>query len=82
MTLNTSMKILLNSSKQHQVADVIIPLKNFAIINASIASEQLKTMQNLPITLLKSLIVSVLPVPAGPTGAPPKLYFIAHNIEQ
>jgi hypothetical protein len=32
----------------------------------------LKTKQSLPIDLAKSLHVSVLPVPAGPAGAPPK----------
>lgn len=37
----------------------------------SILSEPLNTTQYIPICLAKSLTVSVLPVPAGPYGAPP-----------
>ena len=40
-------------------------------------SEQLKTTHCIAIALAKSLVDSVLPVPAGPSGAPPKLYFKA-----
>ena len=34
-------------------------------------SEQLKTTHCFAKALAKSLVVSVLPVPAGPAGAPP-----------
>ena len=37
------------------------------------SSEQLYTIHNFPNVLAKSFVVSVLPVPAGPAGAPPKL---------
>jgi hypothetical protein len=36
-----------------------------------ICSEQLKTKTGRPHALPRSLVVSVLPVPAGPAGAPP-----------
>lgn len=35
---------------------------------------QLKTTQSRAIDLARSLVVSVLPVPAGPAGAPPNRY--------
>jgi len=40
-------------------------------------SEQLKTKHNLPTDLARSFTVSVLPVPAGPAGAPPRFNFNA-----
>ena len=40
-------------------------------------SEQLNTTHYLANALAKSLVVSVLPVPAGPAGAPPKLSYNA-----
>jgi len=72
MTDNTSKLILLNSSKQtHTPADVK-PLKKVPIIFYSISGPQLNTLQSVARFLLKSFVVSVLPVPAGPAGAPPK----------
>lgn len=38
----------------------------------SMPSPQLVTTQSKPRALAKSLVVSVLPVPAGPAGAPPR----------
>lgn len=35
---------------------------------------QLKTTQSRAMDLARSLVVSVLPVPAGPAGAPPSRY--------
>ena len=42
------------------------------------SSEQLNTRHYLAKAFAKSFIDSVLPVPAGPEGAPPKFSFIAH----
>ena len=66
------MLILLNSSKQHQAPAAAKPLKKFAIILISIVGEQLKTTHYLARALARSLVDSVLPVPAGPAGAPPR----------
>lgn len=66
------MLILLNSSKQAQAPADVRPLKNFATIKWSIPSEQLNTTHYLARALARSLVDSVLPVPAGPAGAPPK----------
>ena len=65
-----SIFILLNSSKQAHNPLAQTPLKNFDIASKSRVLEQLNTKQGLPIFLASSLTVSVLPVPAGPTGAP------------
>ena len=73
MTDKTSRLILLNSSKQHQAPDEASPLKNFPTNWQSIDSQQLKTTHCLARALARSLVVSVLPVPAGPAGAPPRL---------
>jgi len=43
----------------------------------SIESEQLNTTHYLARALARSLVDSVLPVPAGPAGAPPRLSFKA-----
>jgi len=66
------MLILLNSSKQIQEPDAARPLKNEVIIIISIVGEQLNTTHYLARALARSLVDSVLPVPAGPAGAPPK----------
>jgi len=66
------MLIRLNSSKQHQAPDAARPLKNLATIRWSISSEQLKTTHYLARALARSFVDSVLPVPAGPAGAPPR----------
>jgi hypothetical protein len=73
ITERTSIFILLNSSKHAHAPAAARPLKNLAIIRQSIESEQLKTTHCLARALAKSLVDSVLPVPAGPAGAPPKL---------
>ena len=61
----------MNSSKQAQDPLCASPLKNLPIALKSRPSEQLKTTQCLAKALAKSLTVSVFPVPAGPSGAPP-----------
>ena len=61
----------MNSSKQHQAPQHIKPLKNLLIDITFKPSEQLNTIHCIPKQLAKSLTVSVLPVPAGPSGAPP-----------
>jgi hypothetical protein len=67
------MLILLNSSKQAQAPAEARPLKNFPTMIKSMESEQLKTTHCLARAFARSLVVYVLPVPAGPAGAPPKL---------
>jgi len=71
------MIILLNSSKQAQAPQQAKPLKNFPSIWEDISGEQLNTTHYLDNALAKSLVVSVLPVPAGPAGAPPLKTFKA-----
>jgi len=44
---------------------------------ASYPSEQLNTKTNLAMFFDRSFTVSVLPVPAGPCGAPPFLRYMA-----
>jgi len=73
MTESTSTLMRLNSSKQHHAPEADRPLKNLAIMRWSMPSEQLKTTHCFARALAKSLVDSVLPVPAGPAGAPPKL---------
>jgi len=68
------MSILLNSSKQAHAPYYTSPLNNFFIVTAVIWSEQLNTMQYLPKHLARSLVDSVLPVPAGPAGAAPNWF--------
>ena len=80
MTLRTSILILLNSSKQQNAPFVTRPLKKRPITIKSMASEQLKTTINFAKALPRSFTVSVLPVPAGPAGAHPKLNYIAFII--
>ena len=50
----------------------INPLKNLAMLWVFNPSEQLKTTHCIAKAFPKSLVVSVFPVPAGPSGAPPK----------
>lgn len=71
MTESTSMSILLNSSKHDQAPPYAKPEKNLPIIKTFKPSEQLKTTHCLANAFDKSLTVSVFPVPAGPSGAPP-----------
>jgi hypothetical protein len=71
MTDNTDGIIRLNSSKQHQAPELASPLKNLSIALWVNSGEQLKTTHLIATALAKSLTVSVLPVPAGPSGAPP-----------
>jgi len=77
ITESTSMLILLNSSKHAQAPALARPLKNLATIMWSIPSEQLNTTHYLARALARSFVDSVLPVPAGPAGAPPKFRFKA-----
>jgi hypothetical protein len=77
MTERTSSSILLNSSKHAQAPQQASPLKNFAIASTLSYSEQLNTMHCLAAAFAKSFVVSVFPVPAGPSGAPPKLSYRA-----
>ncbi len=70
-TERTSGSILLNSSKQHHEPVLANPLKNLNIAIEFNPSEALKTIHYIPAILDKSFVVSVLPVPAGPSGAPP-----------
>ena len=72
MTESTSMSIRLNSSKQAQAPHWANPEKNRPMVLKSSESEQLKTTHWTARALARSLVVSVLPVPAGPAGAPPK----------
>lgn len=52
-------------------------MKNLPIALKSSPSEQLNTTHCLAIALAKSFVVSVFPVPAGPSGAPPRYNFNA-----
>ena len=71
ITLKTSTSILLNSSKHTQAPVFMTPKNKVAIVLYEFLFEQLNTITYLPIALLKSFIVSVLPVPAGPWRDPP-----------
>jgi hypothetical protein len=77
MTDSTSTSIRLNSSKHAHAPQQAKPLKNLLMVSTSIWSEQLKTMHYLANAFAKSLVVSVLPVPAGPSGAPPRCNYKA-----
>lgn len=77
ITLKTSSKILLNSSRQPHAPDYANPEKSLPKDVKSIDSEQFITITNLAIFFPKSLTVSVFPVPAGPYGAPPLLRYNA-----
>ena len=74
-TDKTSIDIRLNSSKHPQKPVWDKPEKIRAVVSMSICSEQLLTITPNPKLRPKSLTVSVLPVPAGPAGAPPKIRF-------
>lgn len=65
-TDNTSISMRLNSSKQAQAPLCASPAKKRPMKRKSRASPELKTTQFIPRARLRSLIVSVFPVPAGP----------------
>ena len=71
-TDNTSMLMRLNSSKQPQAPVCDSPEYIRPIDLKSNPSEQLITMTYIPSAFPKSFVVSVLPVPAGPFGDPPR----------
>lgn len=73
ITDNTSISIMLNSSKQAQAPHCANPLNIFAIVLVSKFSLQLNTTHYIATAFAKSLTVSVFPVPAGPYAHPPKL---------
>ena len=77
MTDSTSMPIRLNSSRQVHAPCWMMPLNSFSMMGNSIASEQLNTRQNRPKDFARSLVDSVLPVPAGPCGAAPSFILSA-----
>lgn len=62
----------MNSSKQAHAPHYAKPEKNLAIVVWTIESEQLNTMHWIATAFPRSFVVSVLPVPAGPAGAPPR----------
>lgn len=71
------MLIRLNSSNHaHAPADAR-PLKNVPTIVNVIPYEQLNTTHCFAMPFAKSFTDYVLPVPAGPAGAPPKFNFNA-----
>jgi len=61
----------LNSSKQAQAPHYDNPEKYLAIVFTSSPSEQLNTTHYIAIAFARSFVVSVFPVPDGPSGAPP-----------
>ena len=65
---------LLNSSKTTQAPYAQIPLKNLIMLSNSTWPEAFYTKHNFARALPRSLVVSVLPVPKGPSGAPPYAY--------
>jgi TctA family transporter len=71
ITESTIREILLNSSKQLQAPLVASPLKNLVMAAKLSVEEQLNTNQCLASHFARSLVVSVLPVPTGPSGDPP-----------
>ena len=73
----TSLLKRLNSSKMTQDPLDAIPLKNLSMPEYSKLAEPFMTKQSLPSDRLKSFVVSVFPVPNGPSGAPPKQYWSA-----
>lgn len=77
MTDKTSTLILLNSSRHDHAPHNAIPDKYRPIVIKSTLSEQLNTKHLIYKAFDKSLTVSVLPVPAGPDGQPPKCIFKA-----
>ena len=76
-TESTSTWIRLNSSKHDHDPVCARPEKSLAIAVWLSDSEQFHTMHCLARALARSLVVSVLPVPAGPCGAPPRTICIA-----
>ena len=71
MTESTLICKRLNSSKHTQEPLEASPLKNLVIESRSMLLWQLNTKQCLAVIFDSSFIDSVLPVPTGPTGAPP-----------
>jgi urocanate hydratase len=70
-----SIMLMIQNNLDHRVAQhphELNPLKYLPMVFTSKLSEQLKTTHLIYKALLKSLIVSVFPVPAGPAGFPPK----------
>jgi len=63
---NTSILIVLNSSKHPHAPACDKPLNRLPTLNDVICFEQLNTYTGTPNALPKSLVVSVFPVPAGP----------------
>lgn len=61
-----------NPKLNNELKEDLAILEKVPIILYSISGPQLNTLHNLAKFLLRSLVVSVLPVPAGPAGAPPK----------
>ena len=59
--------------RRYQAPHDAKPLKNLAMAMKSSPSEQLKTTHCIANAFARSFVVSVLPVPAGPAGAPPKI---------
>ena len=62
----------LNSSKQPHAPHLTSPQKMRPMLWKSMPSSQLKTSTWRPNALPSALTLSVLPVPAGPYGLPPK----------
>lgn len=69
MTESTDTSIRLNSSKQPHAPHEAKPLRILPIATKSIPSPQFVTIHRRPKALARSLVVSVLPVPAGPIVA-------------
>lgn len=74
---STPVSILLNSSNTTQAPLAAIPLKNLRILSYSQLAEVFRTQQTAPKLRERSLVVSVFPVPKGPSGAPPQKFCIA-----
>jgi hypothetical protein len=60
----------LKSSKHDHAPHDARPLKNFPRVIKSRPSAQLNTTHCLATDFARSFVVSVFPVPAGPSGAP------------
>jgi hypothetical protein len=67
----------LNSSKITHEPEDAIPLKNLSTFSYSMDVETFWIKHSLASVRAKSFVVSVLPVPKGPSGAPPYWNYIA-----
>ena len=67
----------MNSSKQHQAPLDDRPLKNVPIIVYSISGMQLNKFLSLARFLVRSIVVSILPMPAVLDGYPPSSSLIS-----